>query len=146
MDLDVARELFASAAILGIKVRIGIEFKALFRGRFVKIDWGPSGLQDDSDIEGIFRQEAVQKLMEQGREVQSRRTRYVHAAIDAFNEVHRTSIQQEFSVLLPKVDHADMEHSIGTGQPSIQHLGNYIHQMAMPLFRDRVNALRESVR
>lgn len=142
MDAAVARELFASARILGVNARIGIEFRARFRDRYVKIVWGPNGLRDDGDIEEFFRQEPVRELMRLGQEVQARRTHYVRDVTTAFNEVHRESIRQEFGISLPPVDYRAVERVIGTGQPSVYHLGNHIHEEALPLFVERVEALR----
>lgn len=142
MEPAVARELFASARILEINVRIGIEFRACFRGKFVKIVWAPNGLQDDVDIEEFFRQESVRELMRLGQEVQARRTRYVSDVTEAFNKVHRESIRQEFGISLPPVDYRDVRRAIGSGQPSVYHLGNYIHEVALPLFTNRVEELR----
>ena len=143
VDLAVARELLSSAAILGVKVRIGIEYRALHRGRFVKIVWCPGGLRDDCDIEGLFRVDAVRELMEQGREVRSSRSEYVRAVTEAFNERHRQSIYKEFGVMLAPVDYDEMVADLGVEEPSVLHLGNYIHARAMPLFQDRVAALRQ---
>ncbi|WP_338667823.1 hypothetical protein [Pseudodesulfovibrio methanolicus] len=143
VDLPVARELLASAAILGIKVRIGIEYRAMHRGRFVKIVWCPGGLRDDLDIESLFRVDAVRDLMEQGREVRAARSEYVRAVIEAYNERHRQSIRQEFGVMLPPIKYEDMVAAVGVDQPSVLHLGNYIHALAMPLFEERVAALRQ---
>ena len=143
MDPAVARELFASARILEMNVRIGIEFRARFRDRLVKIVWGPNGLRDDGDIEEFFRQGSVRELMRLGQEVQARRTRYVNDVAEAFNEVHLESIRQEFGISLPPVDYRDVRRAIGSGQPSVHHLGNYIHEMALPLFAARVEELRE---
>ncbi|WP_272699520.1 hypothetical protein [Desulfovibrio sp. Fe33] len=143
VDLAVARELLSSAAILGVKVRIGIEYRALHRGRFVKIVWCPGGLRDDCDIEGLFRVDAVRELMEQGREVRSSRSEYVRAVAQAFNERHRQSIYKEFGVMLAPVDYDAMVADLGVEEPSVLHLGNYIHARAMPLFQERVAALRQ---
>ncbi|NDV19854.1 hypothetical protein GO013_10520 [Pseudodesulfovibrio sp. JC047] len=142
MEQSVARELFASAQILGITVSVGIEYKARFGDRFIKIVWGPDALQNDPDINGFFNQEAVQELMQQGREIQTHRTKYVQAATEAFNDIHRKSIQQEFGIELPHIDYKDVAKTIGTGQPSIFHLGNHIHEVALPLFIDRVEELK----
>ncbi|MBG0788931.1 MAG: hypothetical protein H0S80_00365 [Desulfovibrionaceae bacterium] len=142
MEPAVARELFASARILDVTARIGIEFQAMFRDRYVKIVWGPNGVQDDGDIEEFFRQDQVRELMRLGQEVQALRTAYVKAVTQAFNKVHRESIRQEFGISLPPLDYADVRRAIGSGQPSIFHLGNYIHETAMPLFAERVEALR----
>jgi hypothetical protein len=142
VDLPVARELLASASILGIKVRIGIEYRALHRGRFIKIVWCPGGIRDDCDIESLFRVDAVRELMERGREVREARTEYVRAVIEAYNERHRRSIRQEFGVMLPPVEYEEMAAAVGVEQPSLLHLGNYIHSLAMPLFEERVATLR----
>ena len=142
MEPAVARELFTSAAILGVNVRIGIEFQARFRNGYIKIVWGPNGLRDDGDIEEFFRQEPVRELMRLGQEVQAQRTRYVREVTEAFNEVHRDSIRQEFGISLPAVQYGDVQRAIGSGQPSVYHLGNHIHEMALPLFRERVEVLR----
>ncbi len=122
MEPDVAKELFASARILGISVRIGIEYKARFGDRFVKIVWDPKDLQEESDICGFFGQERVRELMALGREVQTYRTRYVRAVTQAFNDKHRSSIAKEFGICLPAVRYEDVARTIGTGQPSIFHL------------------------
>ncbi len=142
MEPDVAKELFASARILDVNVRIGIEFQARFRDRYVKIVWALNELQDDSDIEEFFRQEPVRELMRLGQEVQERRTAYVKAVTEAFNKVHRESIRQEFGISLPPVDYADVQRTIGSGQPSVFHLGHHIHETALPLFAERVEALQ----
>ncbi len=143
LEPAVARELFASARILGVTVRVGIEYRAEFRGRSIKIVWSPSGLQDNSDIDEFFQQEAVQELMQLGRMVQERRTSYVQAVTQQFNEVHLKSIHQEFGILLPPIDYSDVARVIGTGQPSIFHLGSHIHEIAMPLFIEHTALLRE---
>jgi len=143
MEPAVARELFASARILDVSVRVGIEYRALFRGRLIKIVWSPNGLQDDSDRDEFFRQEAVQDLMRLGRQVQADRTGYVRAVTERFNEAHRQSMQHEFGVLPPAIDYEDVARAIGTGQPSIFHLGNHIHERLMPLFEERVVELRQ---
>lgn len=143
LDLAVARELFTSAGILGITVRIGIEYRTCFRGRFVKIVWDPNGLEDAADIDGFFRQESVQELMRLGREVQEYKTAYVRSVTEAFNTRHRKSIHQEFGILLPHIEYDDVVRTIETGLPSIFHLGNHIHEVAMPLFAERVAELRE---
>ena len=143
LEPAVARELFTSARILGISVRVGIEYRALHRGSYVKIVWSPDRLRDNADIGEFFATESVQELMHLGREIQDRRTEYVIAATERFNEVHRQSMEKEFGISLPTVDYRDVARLIGTGQPSIFHLGSYIHSKAMPLFRERTALLRE---
>ncbi|MBI9078920.1 MAG: hypothetical protein JEY79_04170 [Pseudodesulfovibrio sp.] len=143
LEPTVAKELFAAARILGIRVRIGIEYRAQFRGKYVKIVWNPGALQDDSDIRGFFQRDAVMELMAQGKEVQEYRTKYVEAVTNEFNDVHRKSIFLEFGVQLPPIKYCDVARTVGTGQPSLLHLGKHIHEIALPLFKDRVAILGE---
>ena len=46
--------------------------------------------------------------------------------------------------MLPPVEYGEMVAAVGVDQPSVLHLGNYIHAQAMPLFEERVAALREA--
>lgn len=46
----VARELLQAAAIMGLSVRIGLEFRAVFRGRYVDFIWTPRGFSDTEDF------------------------------------------------------------------------------------------------
>ncbi len=43
---EVAAELLESAEIMGITVRIGIEFSARFRKRYITLIWTPRGFTD----------------------------------------------------------------------------------------------------
>lgn len=141
VERAVVSELFAAAEILEMEVRIGIEFKALFRGRFVRMAWTPRRLQDENDLETFFHRESVRTLMQDGREAQQLHTDYVMAVIEEFNVTHRKSIEQEFGVALPAIDAQDMASAMGCGQPSLLHLGKYIHQLAMPLFSEHTKRL-----
>jgi len=141
---EVAKELFSAAAVMGITVQAGIEFRARFRDDFVKFVWNPSGLKDTADVDDFFRQRKVQELMLLGKTVLAYRAQYVEAVARKFNEVHRDSIYREFGVSLPRIDYQEMLRSMETGQPSILHLGNHIHEMGLPLFRKRVASLRRT--
>ncbi|MGE4506085.1 MAG: hypothetical protein AB7D51_12115 [Desulfovibrionaceae bacterium] len=146
VERAVVHELFASARLLGVNVRVGIEYKSRFRGRFVRIILDPGLMQDDSDVEGFFEREAVQRLLALGREVQALRTEHVRAMLRAFNERHRLSIRQELGVLLPEVRFEDVLRTVGTGQPSLWHLGKHLHEVALPHFRKRVDELAQEYR
>ena len=49
-----AAELLEAAETMGLEVRIGIEFSALFRGRFVQLIWVPRGFQGAPVLSGSF--------------------------------------------------------------------------------------------
>lgn len=142
VDADVVSELFTAANILDIHVRVGIEFRAVHRGRFVKFIWSPSRLQDRNDIEAFFNRTDVESLMQDGQEAHQWHTTYVREITDVFNSVHRQSIEQELGILLPEISFEDLAKSAYCGQPSLLHLGKYIHQMAFPYFRRRADELK----
>lgn len=139
---EVLTELFSSAAILGIAVQVGIEFKSLYRGRFVRLVWIPSRLRDKSDVDAFFARLDVQKLMEDGKQAQIRTTEHVRALAEAFNSRHRKSIEHEFDVSLPEIKFDDLVRSEECFQPSILHLGKYIHRLALPLFKKKAALLK----
>ncbi|WP_034633213.1 hypothetical protein [Maridesulfovibrio bastinii] len=143
VDRKVLEELFSSAAILGITVQVAIEFKSVFRGRFVKLDWTPSKLRDKSDIESFFSHPGVSALMEDGKKAQQKTTDYVKDLAALFNSKHRASIEQEFGISLPHIDFDEMVRSEDCLQPSVLHLGKYIHRLALPLFIEKVKAFKK---
>ncbi|WP_027185760.1 hypothetical protein [Desulfovibrio inopinatus] len=138
LDRGVAVELLSAARIMGIRVRIGIEYRAVFRGRFVNIIWDPVVLRDESDIDDFFNNPETLELMNQGQKAQEYRIRYIKDVIKIFNEVHRASIYQELGIELPPVSAEGLQRNVVAGQPSLLHLGKYIHEMALPLFRERM--------
>lgn len=140
---DVARELLESARIMGVEVHVGVELAARHRDRFVNIIWEPKGFTEDGDYLRFLESEPVRAFMDQGREVSLCRRRYVYAVLESFNRNHRSSIMREFGLDLPRLERADFDGYVGSGQPSLVHLGGFIHKTALPLMRERVAVLRQ---
>ena len=64
-----AAELIEAARIMDIDVRIGIEFSALFRGRYVQLIWTPRGFADAEEFLCFLEEPAVASVMNEGRDV-----------------------------------------------------------------------------
>ncbi len=65
----VIEELIEASAILDIQVQVGIEMSSLFNEKYIRFTWEPHGFNDNQAFLNFLREEAVVKLMEEGREV-----------------------------------------------------------------------------
>ena len=133
-----AEELLEAAAIMGLKVRIGIEFFARFHSRYIKLIWVPRGLTDTQGFLSFLSSAPVRAFMDLGREVSRFHGAYVLDLLEAFNRSHRLSLNESFGVNLEPLNKAEFLAFVGDGQASLHHLGRFIHDRLMPLMRARV--------
>ncbi|RJP95633.1 MAG: hypothetical protein C4518_00955 [Desulfobacteraceae bacterium] len=140
---ETAAELMEAAAIMGIMVRIGIEFSATFYAGFAQIIWVPRGFSDAKDFLRFLAEAPVQAFMNEGRAVSAYEQTYVMAIFDAFNTHHRPAINQELEIDLPILDREAFLRFVGQGQASLLHLAKFIHIHLFPLLKEKVNRLRE---
>ncbi|WP_320170537.1 hypothetical protein [Maridesulfovibrio sp.] len=140
---EIATELYSAAAILGIDVEFGIEFRAVMYGRYVKLIWNPKNILDQKDLDDFFSREKVIEIMANGRKAQEFRAKYIRKVADRFNQVHRKSIEKEIGVQLPEISYEEMLTSIKSRTPALTHLGKYIHETAMPYFERHAQELAD---
>ncbi len=139
-----AAELLEAANIMGISVRVGIEFSASFRERFVKLIWAPRGFHDSQAFLCFLAEEQVQKLMSDGKEVSRYQQKYVMDVLEKFNKVHRLDINQEFGICLEPVSEREFLISVGAGQASLIHLAMFIHSKMIELMKDKVSVFQKA--
>ncbi|BBO82082.1 hypothetical protein DSCO28_26480 [Desulfosarcina ovata subsp. sediminis] len=144
IDPPSAAELLEAAKIMGVQMRIGIEFSARFHNKYIQLIWVPRGFHDAQSFLCFLAEEPVRQLMDQGREVTRYRQRYVLEILEAFNRTHRRSINADLGIDLPPLDAGAFLNFVRPGQPSILHLAKYIHRRLMPLMQRRVENLREA--
>jgi hypothetical protein len=144
IDPASAAELLEAAQIMGVDLRIGIEFPARFRGKYVQLIWVPRGFADAQSFLCFLAEAPVRQLMDQGREVSMFRQRYVLEILEAFNRIHRPALNAELELDLPPLDAADFRAFVRPGQPSILHLAKYIHARLTPLMEHKTDALRSA--
>jgi len=135
-------ELLEAAKIMGIDVRIGVEFSARFRGRYVQLIWVPRGFSDAHDFLSFLSDPLVESFMKEGRKVSEYQQRYVFAVLREFNERHRLEINKTFDLELKPLDQAEFLTFVGAGQASILHLAQFIHAHLQAAFQSRVTELR----
>jgi hypothetical protein len=133
-----AAELHEAAEIMGINIRVGIEFSASFRRRFVKLIWAPRGFYDSQAFLCFLAEEQVQKLMAEGKQVSRYQQKYVLEVLAKFNEVHRLDINQEYEICLEPLNEREFLISVGAGQASLIHLAMFIHAKMIELMKEKV--------
>ncbi len=142
VNIDVAEELLESAAIMGIRVKIGIEYLARFRGRYIKIFWTPKGFSERKTLLDFFENRA-RHIMDEGRKVSEYQQRYVFSVLEEFNRKHRLAINEAYGLSLSPLAIEDFLTFVGSGQPSLFHLSKFIYTSMFPEMRQIAEKMRE---
>lgn len=142
IDVEVATELMESAEIMGINVRIGIEYSAPFRGRYIKLIWSPRGFADKQDFLDFIRQGPAKAFMDEGRLVSEYQQQYVIAVLRQFNTRHLPLINEAYGIKLAPMNPDEFFTFVGTGQPSLLHLAKFIYGKMLPAMKEVVEEFR----
>lgn len=142
VELPAAQEILEAAAIMGISVRIGLEFRVPFRGRFISMIWVPRGFSDAPDFLEFLTDSKMRELMQKGREASGWQQKHVLRVLDYWNVHYRSRLQGEWGASIPPLDKEDFLAFVGAGQPSLVHLAEYILKHILPAMQTRVAALR----
>jgi hypothetical protein len=138
-----AAELMEAARILDIDIRIGIEYAARFRDKYVQLIWTPRGFTDAQSFLCFLAEPAALKIMESGREVSKYQQKYVMALLDRFNQVHRPEINETYGIELSPIDEDRFLAFVGIGQKSRLHLAKFIHEEMILALRSRAGLLQK---
>ncbi|WP_319777079.1 hypothetical protein [Maridesulfovibrio sp.] len=124
---QVIEELLEAGSILDIDVRVAIELSARFRDKFVRFTWEPNVLSDSSSYHKFLAKEHVAAFFEVGKEVSRYQQKYVFEVLTEFNDRHWQQLSEQLGLKLPPLSRDEFLDFVGTGQPSILHLGRFIH-------------------
>ena len=138
-----AAELFSAAKIMDMDVRIGVEFYARYRDKYIQLIWVPRGFTDAQDFLCFLAEPQVMELLEQGKEVSRFQQEYVMALLERFNLVHLKNIAQKYDLKLEPIDEAAFIKFVGIGQKSVVHLSEYIQNKMITALQLRIRELRE---
>jgi hypothetical protein len=138
-----AAELLEAAKILNIDIRIGIEFFARFRDKYVQLIWVPRGFNDAQAFLCFLAEPSVMKIMEAGREVSLHQQEYVPALLKKFNESHRLEINRIYGIELPPVKEQEFLVYVGIGQKSRLHLAKFIHDRLLKVLHGETERMRK---
>ncbi len=143
VEPSAARELLRAAEIMGISVRIGIEFQVVFRRRFVSFVWTPWGFTDTNAFLAFLDAKNTRQLMDEGRKATKWVKRHVLMALARWNAEHRLALMAEIGMDLPPLKQETFLAYVHTGQASVLHLAEYIHRSYLPLFKKQALALQQ---
>ena len=146
VNWDVAEELLQAAQVMGINVRLGIEFQTKFKAREVKIIWVPRGFTGPEDFLKFLAKPRIAAFMEQGRKLSKIQEEQVMAVLGEFNAHILPAVNQDLGVGLAPLDREDFTRFVGQGQASLLHLGKFIHSRLLPVLEERFAALQEAYR
>lgn len=138
-----AEELLEAAEIMGIAVRIGVEFSTRFYDRYIQLFWVPRGFSDAHDFLLFLDSSSIRSFMEEGIKVSEYQQRYVFAILSEFNDRHRLGINEKYGLDLGRLDASEFQAFVGSGQASILHLAKFIHTKLLVEMKARVSELRE---
>jgi hypothetical protein len=144
INIEVATELLESAEVMDISVRIGIEFSARFRGRYVKLIWAPRGFADKQDFLNFIKDVPVKAVMDDGRKISEYQQRYVFDVFKEFNSRHLDVINEAYCINISPFDLEDFFSFVGTGQPSLLHLAKFIYNRMLPAMWEQVAGFRKN--
>ena len=143
VEPSAVQELMQAAEIMDIDIRIGVEFKANFRGRYIDFIWEPIGLDGATGMAEFLEEPAMRELMQDGRSVSAFTATYVFQMLEQYNTVHREELEKLFGITLSPISKNDFLTFVASGQASLEHLAERIYQEMFPLLQAAVPALRE---
>jgi hypothetical protein len=141
-----AAELFEAARILDIDVRIGIEYYARFRDKYVQLIWVPRGFADAQAFLCFLAEPPVMNLMAAGQRASRYQQEFVIGLLKKFNTVHRLELNRRLGITMLPIDEAEFLGFVGIGQKSKLHLSKFIHNQLMRSLHWRVASLKAELR
>jgi hypothetical protein len=138
-----ASELLEAARIMGIDVRIGIEFAVRFRSKFVRLIWAPRGFGEAQSFLCFLEEPSVLALMAKGKMVYKFQKDHVMKMLDQFNNVHRLALKKQYGIDMPPLTKDSFESFVRQGQASLHHLAKFIHMRLQPFLTTWAGGLKK---
>lgn len=139
---EVAHELITAAGILGLKVKIGIEFPVRFYGRIINLIWSPQGFDGPKEFLRFLGSARVAALMERGRKLSEYQQRQVIGFIDILNVEAVADLEKRFGITMPRLDALEFREFVGQGHASFVHLSEYLHFKLGAVLHQKEQALK----
>lgn len=146
VEAGPAHELLEAARIVGISVRIGIEFSCSFYGRRAKFIWAPQNFASTEEFVSFLQKPHIEHLMHEGYEVSLFREGIIFELLDNFNRAHLASMNREYDIRLPNLSRDEFDRFVARGQASRLHLAEFIFRKMFPLLEKRSLELVEEKR
>ncbi len=140
IDEEAASELLQAAKIIGLHLRIGIEFSLPFDQKHVQFVWAPRYTSNPVKFMEFLAEKPVQMLMKSGREASAWRALGVYDLLQAWNSTHSLHLAQAIGVdaqELGPISQEKFKAFIGAGQASLNHLAECIYNHIAPALKAR---------
>ncbi len=144
IDEEAASELLNAAEILGLHVRIGIEYSIPFEDKHVQFVWAPRYATNPAKFMEFLAEAPTQHIMRLGRAASAWRADTVYDVLQAWNSTHRFALAK-LTGMAPEqwgpFSEEEFKLYVGTGQASHVHLAEFILTQA----QEALEARRESL-
>ncbi|SHJ49621.1 hypothetical protein SAMN02745216_01758 [Desulfatibacillum alkenivorans DSM 16219] len=137
-----AAELMEAGKIMGMDVRIGIEYAAKFRDKYIYLIWRPRGFADVQSFLCFLAEPEIADFLAQGKKVAQYQKEHVLEVLDNFNSKHIPALEKTLGVRMTALGHRDFLEFVGSAQVSLLHLARFVHMNLLPLMQKRTEALR----
>ena len=142
VDPEAASELLRAARIMGITVRIGIEFRATFHDKLIEFTWSPLNVHSSRAFIKL-----LQRILKEYATVNQWMRQHVLRLLQAWNQKHAATLARKLEVPPPPPLDADAFLAfVGQRQPSSLHLAEYILQQWQPALEQALEELRNDPR
>lgn len=123
---EAADELLRAAEILRLDVRIGVEFRTLFRGRFVELIWTPCGFSGAADFLRFLDRPRTGAFTRKCLKAAAYRRKTVLGILEEFNRHGLRKLNEAYDLDLLPVSPREFLAGVHYGQPSIEHIGELL--------------------
>lgn len=142
---DGAFELMRSAAIMGIDVRIGIEFRALHRRHFAEVIWTPRGFSSAEDFLNFLNRKNNRKFNARCEEAALYHTSLIFGMLRRFNASGRNKLNSFYNVTLPPLSDGEFSAFLSPGKrPSTTHAAEFIEGKLRTLLEEELALLENT--
>lgn len=142
---EVVSELLEAAEIMGVEIRVGIEFSARLKDKYANLVWAPRGFHGREDFVEFLGDPAIQEFMNQGRVVSEYKKAHILELLRRFNSDHLPGINEEFGLSVRPLDETEFLNFTGRAQASLVHLAEFAHKALLPHLHRRVDELAEEL-
>ena len=147
VDPEAASELLRAARIMGITVRIGIEFRATFHDKLIEFTWSPLNVHSSRAFIKLLQRPDIAAILKEYATVNQWMRRHVLRLLQAGNQKHAATLARKLEVPPPPPLDADAFLAfVGQRQPSSLHLAEYILQQWQPALEQTLEELRNDPR
>lgn len=138
---EAAQEAMEAAKIMGITLRVGLEFRSTYKKRFISIVWVPKGFSEADSFLSFIAEPRVNYLLQEGRKASAWVEAHVLQTLEKWNSVHRLAMNKELGINVQPLDPQDFLRFVGAGQTSFLHLAEMLHRHIYPELKKRYDVL-----